>query len=80
MTLNNLDLAIKNLEKEKKDKFKVFFVSIDPERDSPQVIKDYLNSFENKIYGITGDPKKYFLCQNLGELFLKKFLLKMETI
>ena len=61
MTLNNLDLAIKNLNQEKKDKFKVFFVSIDPERDSPQVIKDYLNSFENKIYGITGDPKKIFL-------------------
>ena len=61
MTLNNLDLAIKNLNQEKKDKFKVFFVSIDPERDSPQVIKDYLNSFENKIYGITGDPKKVFL-------------------
>ena len=61
MTLNNLDLAIKNLDKEKKDKFKVFFVSIDPERDSPEVIKDYLNTFENKIYGITGDPKKVFL-------------------
>ena len=61
MTLNNLDLAIKNLDKEKKNKFKVFFVSIDPERDSPEVIKDYLNTFENKIYGITGDPKKVFL-------------------
>ena len=61
MTLNNLDLAIKNLDQEKKKKFKVFFVSIDPERDSPEVIKDYLNSFENKIYGITGDPKKVFL-------------------
>ena len=61
MTLNNLDLAIKNLDQGKKDKFKVFFVSIDPERDSPKVIKDYLNSFENKIYGITGDPKKVFL-------------------
>ena len=61
MTLNNLDLVIKNLTKEKKEKFKVFFVSIDPERDSTEVIKDYLNSFENKIYGITGDPKKVFL-------------------
>ena len=61
MTLNNLDLAIKNLDQGKKDKFKVFFVSIDPERDSPKVRKDYLNSFENKIYGITGDPKKVFL-------------------
>ena len=61
MTLNNLDLVIKNLTQEKKEKFKVFFVSIDPERDSTEVIKDYLNSFENKIYGITGDPKKIFL-------------------
>ena len=61
MTLNNLDLAIKNLDQEKNNKFKVFFVSIDPERDSPQVIKEYLDSFENKIYGITGDPKKVFL-------------------
>ena len=61
MTLNNLDLAIKNLDQEKKSKFKVFFVSIDPERDSPEIIKDYLNTFENRIYGITGDPKKVFL-------------------
>ena len=61
MTLNNLDLVIKNLKQKNKEKFKVFFVSIDPERDSPEIIKDYLNSFENKIYGITGDPKKVFL-------------------
>ena len=61
MTLNNLDLVIKNLDKKNKEKFRVFFVSIDPERDSPEIIKDYLNSFENKIYGITGDPKKIFL-------------------
>ena len=61
MTLNNLDIVIKNLTQEKKEKFKVFFVSIDPERDNTEVIKDYLKSFENKIYGITGDPKKIFL-------------------
>ena len=61
MTLNNIDLVIKNLTQEKKEKFKVFFVSIDPERDSAEIIKEYLNSFENKIYGITGDPKKIFL-------------------
>ena len=74
MTLNNLDLAIENLDQEKKNKFKVFFVSIDPERDSPEVIKNYLNSFENKIYGITGDPKKIFLMsQSWGVLSEKIF-------
>ena len=61
MTLNNLDLVIKKLTQEKKEKLKVFFVSIDPERDGTEVIKNYLNTFENKIYGITGDPKKVFL-------------------
>ena len=61
MTLNNLNLVINNLDKKKKEKFKVFFISIDPERDTPMIIKDYLNSFENKIYGITGDPKKIFI-------------------
>ena len=65
---------LKNLDQKKKDKFKVFFVSIDPERDSPEVIKDYLNSFENKIYGITGDPKKIFtMSKSWGVLSEKIF-------
>ena len=61
MTLNNLDLVLNNLDKNKKEKLKVFFVSIDPERDTPMIIKNYLDSFENKIYGITGEPKKIFI-------------------
>ncbi len=74
MTLNNLNLVINNLDKKKKEKFKVFFVSIDPERDTPAIIKDYLSSFENKIYGITGDPKKIFvLSQSWGILSEKIF-------
>ncbi len=74
MTLNNLNLVINNLDKKKKEKFKVFFVSIDPERDTPEIIKDYLNSFENKIYGITGDPKKVFvLSKSWGVLSEKIF-------
>ena len=74
MTLNNLDLVISRLSEKKKEKFKVFFVSIDPERDSPEIIKEYLNSFENKMYGITGDPKKIFLMsQSWGVISEKIF-------
>ena len=74
MTLSNLNLVINNLDKKKKEKFKVFFVSIDPQRDTPKIIKDYLNSFENKIYGITGDPKKIFvLSKSWGVLSEKIF-------
>ena len=74
MTLNNLNQVINNLDLEKKNKFKVFFISIDPERDTTDVIKDYLDSFENKIFGITGDPKKiYLLSQSWGVLSEKIF-------
>jgi len=61
LTLANLDQVMKKLNATENKKLKVFFVSIDPNRDSPEVIKNYLNSFENKIYGITGDPEKIFL-------------------
>jgi len=74
MTLNNLNLVINNLDKKKKERFKVFFVSIDPQRDTHEIIKDYLNSFENKIYGITGEPKKIFvLSKSWGVLSEKIF-------
>ena len=61
LTLANLDEVIGKLDNVNKEKFKVYFVSIDPERDSSEIIKNYLDSFKNKIYGITGDPEKVFL-------------------
>ena len=72
MTLNNLDLVINNLKENKKNKFKVFFVSIDPERDSPDVIKDYLNTFENKItlaIGILYIFVNFYMCIGFSLIF-----------
>ena len=31
------------------------FVSVDPERDTPEVLKDYLSSFDKRIIGLSGD-------------------------
>ena len=74
MTLYNLDMVINELDEQKKNKFKVFFVSIDPQRDTSDIIKSYLDGFENKISGITGDPKKVFLLsQSWGVLSEKIF-------
>ena len=80
MTLNNLDLVISDLQKEKKKCLKFFFVSIDPKRDSTEVIKNYLGSFDNKIFGITGDPKKFSYFHNPGVCYQKKYLQRMEII
>ena len=34
---------------------RALFVSIDPERDTPEVLKSYLGSFDPRIVGLTGD-------------------------
>jgi len=60
MTLNKLSMILERLKQENKS-LKVFFISIDPERDTPKVMKDYLNSFEGKFTGITGKPEKIFI-------------------
>jgi protein SCO1/2 len=60
MTLNKLSIILERLKQENKS-LKVFFISIDPERDTPEVMKDYLNSFEGKFTGITGKPEKIFM-------------------
>ena len=60
MTLNKLTLILDKLKKEK-ETLRVFFISIDPKRDTPDVMKSYLNSFENTIVGITGESEKIFV-------------------
>ena len=61
LTLANIDQVMEKLDDTENKKLKVFFVSIDPQRDSPEIIKNYLGSFKNKIYGITGEPEEIFL-------------------
>ena len=60
MTLNKLTLILDELKKEK-ETLRVFFISIDPKRDTPSVMKSYLSSFENTIVGITGESEKIFV-------------------
>jgi protein SCO1/2 len=38
------------------DKFNVVFITVDPERDTPQLLKTYLESFDPRITAATGTP------------------------
>ncbi|WP_454916642.1 SCO family protein [Xanthobacter sediminis] len=39
------------------DKIQAFFVTVDPERDTPEVMKSYLGSFAPQLRGLTGSPQ-----------------------
>jgi protein SCO1/2 len=38
------------------DKVNAVFISVDPERDTPAAMKDYLSSFDPHLEGLSGDP------------------------
>ena len=74
MTLNKMDIVLSKLKNKNKN-VKLFFISVDPQRDTPEVIKNYLSSFDNNFIGITGDPEKIFLLsQSWGIVSQKIFL------
>ena len=73
MTLNKLNIISEQLKKENKS-LKIFFISIDPKRDTPEVMRDYLSSFGDQFIGITGEPEKIFkLSQSWGIVSQKIF-------
>ncbi len=38
------------------DRTGALFITVDPERDTPTALKDYLTSFDPHLRGLTGDP------------------------
>jgi protein SCO1 len=53
--LNDLSLALDQLGGKKKD-VGIVFISVDPERDTPAVLKSYVESFGGPIVALTGTP------------------------
>jgi protein SCO1 len=49
-----LSAALKNLPKDLVAKFKVVFVTTDPDRDNPRALRTWLNQFGKDFVGLTG--------------------------
>lgn len=51
--LNNISVALEKLGSQAND-IQPLFITVDPKRDTPQVLADYLKSFDHRIAGLTG--------------------------
>lgn len=58
------------------DRVNAYFVSVDPERDTPAAMKDYLSSFDPHLKGLTGDPEVMAKVLTEYRVYAKKVPLK----
>jgi len=54
-TLFEVSEVMRNLG-DQADRVGALFITVDPERDTPAKLKEYLSSFDRHLTGLTGDP------------------------
>jgi protein SCO1/2 len=70
-TLFEISEILRNLGPEA-DNTAALFVSVDPQRDTPQAMRDYLASFDPHIRGLTGDPAALAAVAKAYRVYYKK--------
>ena len=58
------------------DKVNAYFISVDPERDTTDAMKDYLSSFDPHLKGLTGPPDDLAKVISEYRVYAKKVPLK----
>ncbi|MBK67438.1 MAG: hypothetical protein CMP22_04825 [Rickettsiales bacterium] len=64
--------VLNDMDEEKTEDLKVLFVSVDPERDTPEQLKEYLSLFHPKIEGLTGSEEQVEHVKNLFKVYSSK--------
>jgi protein SCO1 len=68
--LFDISAVFKELGPDKK--VSALFVTVDPERDTPDVLKTYLENFDSRIIGLTGDTMKVEAIAKSFRVYAKK--------
>jgi protein SCO1/2 len=54
------------------EKVNALFITVDPERDTPEKLKDYLSSFNPRLIGLGGDPAALAAAARAYRVYYKK--------
>ena len=74
-TLFEMSEVIRQLGKDA-DRIGALFITVDPERDTPAALKDYLASFDAHLRGLTGDPAAVNAAIKAYRVYAKKIPLE----
>lgn len=58
MTMGKVSAALQKMEPEQRERVRVVLISIDPERDTPEMMADYTSFFGDEFVGLTGSPQE----------------------
>jgi len=58
------------------EKLRFLFVTVDPERDTPTTMNDYVSAFSDRILGISGEPEDVHAMVKDYKIFSRKVVLE----
>ncbi len=79
-TLSHVDEALKPMLQKSGKKLAYVFITVDPERDTPAEMKEYMTNFSEDIVGLTGTRAQVDAAQKAYNIYAKKIdMPEMET-
>jgi cytochrome oxidase Cu insertion factor (SCO1/SenC/PrrC family) len=70
-SLQLISAAMENLG-DKADRITPIFVSVDPERDTPEKLHEYIQNFDPRLVGLTGTPEEIDEVTKAYKVYFKK--------
>lgn len=67
-----MQTAVEQLGKDAEKQVNMLFISVDPERDTPEVLKDYVGNFSPAMVGLTGTPEQIAAVARAYRVYYKR--------
>ncbi len=71
-TLNELAVALEKLSQKEREQVQVLMVSVDPQRDTPEALADYLAHFDPTFLGLSGTEEEIAAAAKTFGIFYQK--------
>ena len=79
MSMNEIAMTLKLL-KDKSDRIQAVFVSVDPERDTPNSLSNFIGAFDKRIMGLTGTIQQITKITQAYRVYFQKVTTKEKTV